>query len=73
MGLVPSRERQLDLFSEENPKHEALMQAIDSVHKKYGRHKIKIANQNLRRTFAMKQAHLSPQYTTHIDDIIRIK
>lgn len=73
MGLVPSRERQLDLFSEENPKHDALMQAIDSVHKKYGRHKIKIANQNLRRTFAMKQAHLSPQYTTHIDDIIRIK
>jgi len=73
MGLVPSRERQLDLFCEENPKHDALMRAIDSVHRKYGKHKIKIANQNLQRTFAMKQAHLSPQYTTHIDDIIRIK
>lgn len=73
MGIVPQQHRQLTLFEEENPKHQALMQAIDQVHKRFGPHKIKIANQDLNRTYKMKQAHLSPRYTTDIRDVIRVK
>jgi DNA polymerase V len=49
------------------------MQRIDQLHRKYGPHKIKLANQDLSRTFKMKQAHLSPRYTTDIHDIITVR
>ncbi|MDC6367666.1 MULTISPECIES: Y-family DNA polymerase [Flavobacteriaceae] len=71
-GLVPTNERQLDLFLTENPKHHQIMKVMDRVNDKYG-HKIKIANQDLERTWKMRQEHLSPRYTTDIDDIITVK
>ncbi|MBS9460982.1 Y-family DNA polymerase [Flagellimonas sp. 389] len=71
-GLVPTNERQLDLFLSEDPKHHEIMKVMDSVNDKYG-HKVKIANQDLERTWKMRQEHLSPKYTTNINDIIRVK
>jgi DNA polymerase V len=72
-GIVPKATQQLALFGAEDPRHEALMQRIDAVHRKYGPHKIKLANQDLTRTFKMKQAHLSPRYTTDIHDVITVR
>ena len=72
-GIVPKVTQQLALFDEEDPRHNALMQHIDQLHRKYGPHKIKLANQDLKRTFKMKQAHLSPRYTTDIHDIITVR
>ncbi|MCM5662323.1 Y-family DNA polymerase [Galbibacter mesophilus] len=72
-GLVPANARQLDLFMEEDPKHHHLMKTIDSINTKYGSLKIKVANQDLKRTWKMRQEHLSPRYTTNIDDIIKVK
>ncbi|WP_108246423.1 Y-family DNA polymerase [Muricauda brasiliensis] len=72
-GLVPTNERQLDLFLSENPKHHKLMQVMDGINDKYGTHKMKIANQDLERTWKMRQKHLSPKYTTNINDIIKVK
>ncbi len=72
-GIVPKVTQQLALFDEEDPRHNALMQHIDQLHRKYGPHKIKLANQDLKRTFKMKQAHLSPRYTTDILDIITVR
>lgn len=72
-GIVPKTAQQLTLFDGEDSRHDALMQQIDSLHRKFGPHKIKLANQDLNRTFKMKQAHLSPRYTTDIQDIITVR
>ena len=72
-GIVPKAAQQLTLFDAEDARHDALMQRIDQLHRKYGPHKIKLANQDLNRTFKMKQAHLSPRYTTAIQDVITVR
>ncbi|MFD1615948.1 Y-family DNA polymerase [Gelatiniphilus marinus] len=72
-GLVPTNNFQLNMFEHENPKHKYLMQAIDGLNTKYGDYKIKIANQDLKRTWKMRQERLSPRYTTNINDIIVVK
>ncbi|MBL4605011.1 MAG: Y-family DNA polymerase [Flavobacteriaceae bacterium] len=72
-GLVPAGNHQLDLFSKENPKHKPLMFAIDHLNKKFKADKIKLANQDLERTWKMRQERLSPKYTTKINDIITVK
>ncbi|MEP0213098.1 MAG: Y-family DNA polymerase [Cellulophaga sp.] len=71
-GLVPTNNHQLHLFTTENPKHKPLMKAIDKLNFKYGDQKLKIANQDLERTWKMKQEHLSPKYTTRFNDIIKV-
>ncbi len=72
-GLVPTGNHQLHLFDAENPKHQPLMQSIDKINAKYRGHKIRIANQDLKRTWKMRQERLSPRYTTNINDIIVVK
>ncbi len=73
MGLVPTENHQLDLFSHEDPKHASLMKSIDKLNRKYKSDKIKLASQDLQRTWKMKQERLSPKYTTNINDIIHVK
>ncbi|MEL0318977.1 MAG: Y-family DNA polymerase, partial [Flavobacteriaceae bacterium] len=58
MGLSPTATRQLPLFGGEEVKHLAVMQAVDHIHKRFGPHQIKLANQDLQRTWKMKQEHL---------------
>ena len=72
MGLTPENKRQLSFFENSNPKHQKLMQAIDTVNKKVGSHKVKLASQDLKKTWKMKQNHLSPKYTTKLSDIIEV-
>ncbi len=72
-GLVPTENHQLDLFLKENPKHKPLMSVIDHLNKKFKADKIKLANQDLERTWKMRQERLSPKYTTKINDIITVK
>ncbi|MBP1840342.1 DNA polymerase V [Formosa algae] len=72
-GLVPNDAFQLNLFASEHPKHKPLMQVIDALNNKYKGHTIKLGNQDLQRTWKMKQERLSPKYTTNINDIIIVK
>ena len=72
-GLVPTENHQLDLFHFENPKHKPLMSTIDGLNKKYKDYKIKLGNQDLERTWKMRQERLSPRYTTNINEIITVK
>lgn len=73
MGLVPTYNHQIDLFESENPKHKPLMHAIDGLNEKYADYKVKLGNQDLKRTWKMRQERLSPRYTTNINDIIKVK
>ena len=71
-GLVPSNSCQLNIFDWENPNHQPLMNAIDKINYKFS-NKIKLANQDLKKTWKMKQDYLSPNYTTNLKDIIKVK
>ena len=73
MGLVPTNNHQMDLFETENPKHKPLMKAIDGLNTKYADYKVKLGNQDLKRTWKMRQERLSPRYTTNINEIIKVK
>ncbi|RSK41690.1 Y-family DNA polymerase [Mangrovimonas spongiae] len=73
MGLVPNNNYQLHLFEHENPKHKPLMLAIDKLNEKYKDYKIKLGNQDLERTWKMRQERLSLKYTTNINQIITVK
>ncbi len=72
-GLVPEDNFQLDLFTKEDPKHKPLMNAIDLINQKYKSNSVKLANQDLQRTWKMRQERLTPKYTTNINDIIVVK
>lgn len=71
--IIPENQKQFHLFEEENPKHLKLMQVMDAFHKKTGERKIRLGNQDLQRTWKMKQNHLSRKYTTDIKEILEIK
>ncbi len=72
-GLVPTNNHQLNMFETENPKHKPLMDTIDILNAKYENYKVKLGNQDLKRTWKMRQERLSPRYTTNINDIIKVK
>ena len=73
MGLDSSDNYQLNLFENENPKHKYLMKTIDYIQRKEGQSKIKLASQDLRKRWKMKQEKLSPNYTCKVNDIIKVK
>tara|TARA_Y100000992_G_scaffold3124_1_gene1992 strand:+ start:55 stop:1281 length:1227 start_codon:yes stop_codon:yes gene_type:complete len=73
MGLDSSNNHQLNLFKNENPKHKYLMKTIDYIQKKEGQSKIRLASQDLRKRWKMKQEKLSQNYTCKISDIIKVK
>ncbi len=73
MGLIPNNKIQLNLFEKENPKHQILMKTLDLIIKKEGPSKVKLASQDLKRVWKMKQTKLSSRYTTELNEIIELK
>ncbi len=71
--IIPQDQKQLHLFEEENPKHQKIMAVMDAFQKKTGERKIRLGNQDLQRTWKMKQNLLSPKYTTDIRDIFKVR
>lgn len=71
--LVAEDNVQVKLFENSDQRHTALMSAVDLLNKKFGQQKIKLAVQDYKRIWKMRQEKLSPQYTTKLEDIIVIK
>jgi DNA polymerase V len=71
--LIDEDKKQLQLFEEENPKHIAIMKAMDFLNTKIGDRKVKLGTQNLNLTWNMKQNHLSPRFTTRFNEILEIQ
>lgn len=71
--FIPENKKQFQLFEEENPKHLALMKAMDRLNTKIGEKKVKLGSQNLSLTWNMNQNHLSPKYTTNFKEILEIQ
>lgn len=73
MEITPVVEQQLNLFENSNPRHAALMHAMDLINKTAGVQKVKLASQDPGRTWKMRQERLSPRYTTKLSDVITVK
>lgn len=72
MEFESEKNSQLSLFEKKNLKHQQLMQTIDELNAKMGQQKVRLAAQDNGSFWKMKQENLSPQYTTNIDDIIKV-
>lgn len=70
--LIPDNAKQFNLFNDEDPRHQALMKAMDKVNTKHGGRKIRLATQ-AKKTWDMNQKMLSPRYTTDINDILVVQ
>ena len=70
--FVPENEIQTQLFDNRNEKHIPLMKVIDRINAQFGQQKIRLASQDPKRIWKMKQEKLSPRYTTDLKDIITI-
>lgn len=64
---------QQQLFENSNAKHKPLMLVLDQLNAAIGQQKVRLASQDQKRVWKMKQEYLSPNYTTDIRDIIIIK
>ena len=73
MGIISDKNYQMTLFENEKTKHKKLMKTIDFIQKKEGQNKIKLANQDLKKRWKMKQEKLSYNYTTKLNEIIKVK
>lgn len=72
LDFSQANELQKQLFENRDERHIQLMEAIDKVNKQFGQQKIRIANQDLKRVWKMRQEKLSPRYTTNLNDIITV-
>ena len=72
MDVTPENQHQLNLFVTANPKHTILMAIMDKLNKVIGQKKLKLACQDLGRTWKMNQEKLTPRYTTRIEEILSI-
>jgi DNA polymerase V len=70
--FVPEDAIQGTLFERPNKKHIPLMHTIDRINHLFGQATVKLASQDLQRTWKMKQEKLSPRYTTRLSDILTI-
>jgi len=73
LDFTPADNLQQSLFENRNPKHIPLMKVIDRMNSLFGQQKIRLASQDQKRVWKMKQEKLSPRYTTDLSDIITIK
>ena len=70
--FTPENRIQQTLFDNRNERHIPLMQTIDKLNLQFGQQKIRLASQDTKRVWKMKQQKLSPRYTTNLNDIISI-
>ena len=65
MDLVPKAGQQMDIFgySKNDVKSSVLMETMDQVNKKYSRGTIKLASEGVKKSWVMRRALKSPNYT----------
>lgn len=71
--FVPESHIQTGLFESRNVRHIPLMKAIDRLNNAFGQQKIRLASQDMKRMWKMKQEKLSPRYSTRLSDILKVR
>ena len=73
-GFVPEENVQLNLFSQKDTtKNKKAVMALDKINKSLGKDLVRFGIQGFDKKFKARAAHLSPCYTTNIDQVIKVK
>ncbi len=71
--LVPEQVLQQTFFDTENrEKNQRVMQTLDAVNKAIGKEAVRMAVQGFKKQYKLRADHLSPKYTTRIDQILKV-
>ena len=74
MDIVPHTQVQSAIYNIENKKRNAaVMKTLDGVNAQLGRDTVRFAAQGYSNTWHLRAGHLSPCYTTRLDQVPRIK
>lgn len=72
-GLTPAHQTQLNLFQphpeETATRQQNLMQALDTINRRYGRNTLRLASVGISQDWKMRQANVSPHFTTQWQDL----
>ena len=72
--IVPASALQHALFdNSKRSGNDRLMQALDSANKTFGRDILRFASQGYEKKWKLKASHLSPRYTTNVDELLTIR
>ncbi|MFY0483231.1 Y-family DNA polymerase [Flavobacterium sp. PLA-1-15] len=71
MGISQDDTQQLSMFEYENPKEKVLMKVLDKINLKLGE-KVRFGNMGVSK-WKMRQEHLTPQFSTNLNHIIKVK
>ena len=71
---IPESQVQLSLFDNlDRNKRREINSVVDTINKKMGRNKVKLAVQGTGRKWKLRQERLSPCYTTRFSDILEVR
>jgi DNA polymerase V len=74
LDVLPEKQIQLGLFDgASRQKDEAVMKAVDTVNHRFGRDFVRVATQEFNKKWKLRQAHLSPCYTTRLNELMTVK
>jgi DNA polymerase V len=74
LDLIPETQLQFSMFDKaENGKSKKAFSVLDTINKGIGKDIVRVARQGFERKFKLRQAFLSPRYTTRIDELLTIK
>ena len=73
MGITPKSSKQINIFVNEDPRHDKIMNAIDVINNNLGVKKVKLGSQNLKQTWMMRQEKLSKRYTTSWNELLEVE
>lgn len=72
--IVADAERQQSLMLRmDGERHLRLMQAVDGINRKHGRHTVRTLAMGRDRSGEMRRRRLSGRYTTRLDEVLRVK
>jgi DNA polymerase V len=72
--IVAEAERQQNLLlGIDGERRMRLMEAVDRINRRHGRHTVRPLSMGHDRSWEMRREHLSGRYTTRLDEILRVK
>lgn len=72
--IVTDAERQQSLMLRmDGERHRRLMEAVDRINRRHGRHTVRPLAMGDDRAWEMRRGYLSGRYTTRLNEVVRVK
>jgi DNA polymerase V len=72
--IVADAERQQSILAGiDDDQRVSVMRAVEEINRKHGRHTVRPLAVNSEQRWEMRRQHLSPRYTTRLDEVLRVK